>query len=148
MRFTQRIAAAMVLSTIAAQAAATRNTTLTVTNATLTLGPSSVTIKGPCALTNIGTCIFSASAPNSTFFTASGGINAPYIITLDGSVTGEPQSFGGLISIPRQFLRAGAAPVPPPLPAESSPTAVLPDLFLPQRIGDARRLFWYVEPQR
>ncbi len=79
----------------AAAQAATINTTLTVTNATLTFGLSS-TLAGPCTLSGIGNCNFTASVSSGT----SGNFSGPFTIT----VTSSGDTITGTVNLPASVL--------------------------------------------
>lgn len=65
----------------AAIQAATINTTLTITNATLSLGIST-TLSGPCTLSGIGNCTFSATVNSSAT-----GFSGPFTISVTSADT-------------------------------------------------------------
>ena len=89
---------ALALLVGAAAPAATINTTLTVTNATLTLG-ASASITGPATLTNIGSGTFSAPSLSAD---ASGNYSGPYSIT----ITGGSDKITGTLKIPGTAIQA------------------------------------------
>jgi uncharacterized protein (TIGR03437 family) len=91
------IASAIVFG--AAAHAAVINTTLTVTNATGSIGVSGVSVTGPATLTGIGSGTFSATA-SLTAITGGGGstVTAPFTITLSGS------SLTGNVTVPASLL--------------------------------------------
>jgi uncharacterized protein (TIGR03437 family) len=74
--------------------AGTINTTLTVTNATLSFG-ASTTVSGPATLTNIGSGMFSASVTTNS----SGNFTGPFTITL---TTGD--TITGTVNVPSSVL--------------------------------------------
>jgi uncharacterized protein (TIGR03437 family) len=89
---------ALALLVGAAAPAATINTTLTVTAATLTLG-TSASITGPATLTNIGNGTFSAPSLTAD---ASGNYSGPYSIT----ITGGGDKITGTLKIPGTAITA------------------------------------------
>ena len=74
----------LALAVAAGVQAATINTTLTITNAALSIGVTT-TLAGPCTLSGIGSCTFSA-----TVNTSASGFSGPFTITITsgGSLTG------------------------------------------------------------
>jgi uncharacterized protein (TIGR03437 family) len=79
---------------VAAQAA-TINTTLTITNAALTIGASS-TLAGPCTLSGIGNCSFTATVSAG----ATGNFTGPFTIT----VTSSGDTITGTFNVPESIL--------------------------------------------
>ncbi len=75
--------------------AATINTTLTITNAALAFGVSS-TLSGPCTLSGIGNCNFTASVSSGT----SGNFSGPFTIT----VTSSGDTITGTVNVPASVL--------------------------------------------
>jgi len=75
-----RLVLACLILSVAAEAA-TINTTLNITNATLAIG-ASTTLSGPCTLSGIGSCMFSA-----TVSTSESGFSGPFTITISSTDT-------------------------------------------------------------
>jgi uncharacterized protein (TIGR03437 family) len=89
------------LVTVGAQAATTLNTTMTVTNATVSLG-TSVTVTGPVTLSGIGNGTFTATASILSIGTGT-LISAPFTVTLS---TGD--KITGTLNIPASVFVGGA----------------------------------------
>lgn len=77
--------------------AGTTNTTLTVTNASATIGASGIMVSGPATLSSIGSGTFTATASLSGLSGAT--INAQFTITLSGS-----DSITGAINLPTSAI--------------------------------------------
>jgi hypothetical protein len=90
---------ALALLVCAAAPAATINTKLSVTNATVSLGFSASLSNGQVTLTNI--CSGTMSAPSLTAST--GNLSAPFTITL----TGGASTIAGTLKIPPSALAGG-----------------------------------------
>jgi len=96
-----RIPVACILSCITLSCiaeAGTFNTTLTLSNATISTGASGVTLTGPATLSTIGSGTLTATAPLSALGGAA-NINATFTITLSGT-----DSISGTIQIPESSL--------------------------------------------
>jgi uncharacterized protein (TIGR03437 family) len=92
---------ALALLVCAAAPAATVSTTLTVTNATGSIGASGITVSGPATLTNgIGSGTFSATLPLTG--DAGGNLNGTFTIALTGA-----DKLSGTIRIPASAIASG-----------------------------------------
>jgi len=89
-----RLFLACIMLSAAAQAG-TINTTWTITNAPLSIG-TSITVKGPTALTNIGNGTFTATVPASALGSGGSNISAPYTIALSNGT----DTITGTINLP------------------------------------------------
>src|ERR1035437_3873198 len=93
---------ALALLVCAAAPAATVNTTLTVTNATGSIG-ASIIVSGPATLPNIGSGSGTFSATLSLTPDSSGNYSAPFTITL----TGGADKITGTLKLPGEALSGG-----------------------------------------
>lgn len=81
--------------------AATINTTLTVTNAVVSIGAGGITASGPATLTGIGNGTFTATIPTSAIGGGGGtSFSAPYTITLSNGT----DKITGTITVPLSLL--------------------------------------------